>query len=121
MRRAELIGLKWSDIFFSEAQIRVIGKRNKERRIPLMPHLMRELKEFKAISTDYFGVFYDYVFTGKRGGRMSPNLVYKIVNHYLQGSLLFPNQPTCLASQFCHPHVRQRCRLKFTQGALGPR
>ena len=119
MRRAELIGLKWSDIFFSEAQIRVIGKRNKERRIPLMPHLMRELKEFKAISTDYFGVFYDYVFTGKRGGRMSPSLVYKIVNHYLQGVYCSQTSPHVLRHSFATHMLDKGADLNSLKELLG--
>ena len=100
MRRAELIGLKWSDVFYSESQIRVIGKRNKERRIPLMPHLIRELNEFQSISADFLGTSSDHVFTGKRGGRMSPGLVYKVVNHYLQGTFSSQNSPHVLRHSF---------------------
>lgn len=46
MRRAELSGLKDTDIDFGQGVIRVLGKRNKERLIPMLPSLTRSLKSF---------------------------------------------------------------------------
>ncbi|MBL7929572.1 MAG: tyrosine-type recombinase/integrase [Bacteroidia bacterium] len=46
MRRAELSGLKDTDIDFGQGVIRVLGKRNKERLIPMLPSLARSLKSF---------------------------------------------------------------------------
>jgi integrase/recombinase XerC len=119
MRRAELIGLKWPDVFYSESQIRVIGKRNKERRIPLMPHLIRELKEFKSISADFLGASSDHVFTGKRGGRMSPGLVYKVVNHYLQGTFSSQNSPHVLRHSFATHMLDKGADLNSLKELLG--
>ena len=119
MRRAELIGLKWSDMFYSESQIRVIGKRNKERRIPLMPHLILELKEFQSISADFFGASSDYMFTGKRGGRMSPSLVYEVVNHYLQGTFSSQNSPHVLRHSFATHMLDKGADLNSLKELLG--
>lgn len=119
MRRAELIGLKWSDVFYSESQIRVIGKRNKERRIPLMPHLIRELNEFQSISADFLGTSSDHVFTGKRGGRMSPGLVYKVVNHYLQGTFSSQNSPHVLRHSFATHMLDKGADLNSLKELLG--
>ena len=119
MRRAELIGLKWSDVFYSEAQIRVIGKRNKERRIPLMPHLIRELNEFQSISADFLGASSDHVFTGKRGGRMSPGLVYKVVNHYLQETFSSQNSPHVLRHSFATHMLDKGADLNSLKELLG--
>lgn len=46
MRRAELAGLKDSDIDFGQGVIRVLGKRNKERLIPMLPGLACSLKKY---------------------------------------------------------------------------
>ena len=119
MRRAELIGLKWSDVFYSESQIRVIGKRNKERRIPLMPHLIRELNEFQSISADFLGASFDHVFTGKRGGRMSPGLVYKVVNHYLQGTFSSQSSPHVLRHSFATHMLDKGADLNSLKELLG--
>lgn len=119
MRRAELIGLKWPDVFYSESQIRVIGKRNKERRIPLMPHLIRELNEFQSISADFLGTSSEHVFTGKRGGRMSPGLVYKVVNHYLQGTFSSQNSPHVLRHSFATHMLDKGADLNSLKELLG--
>ena len=119
MRRAELIGLKWPDVFYSESQIRVIGKRNKERRIPLMPLLIRELNEFQSISADFLGTSSEHVFTGKRGGRMSPGLVYKVVNHYLQGTFSSQNSPHVLRHSFATHMLDKGADLNSLKELLG--
>ncbi|MCM5527076.1 tyrosine-type recombinase/integrase [Parasegetibacter sp. NRK P23] len=46
MRRAELIGLTREQVEFSRAQLRVLGKGNKERMIPLQQELMANIKEY---------------------------------------------------------------------------
>lgn len=46
MRRAELIGLTREQVEFSRAQLRVLGKGNKERMIPLQQELMAEIKAY---------------------------------------------------------------------------
>ena len=46
MRQAELIGLKVSDIDWSQQQLRILGKRNKERIVPMLPSLITSLKSY---------------------------------------------------------------------------
>lgn len=46
MRRAELLGVKCSDVDFSLKQIRVLGKRNKERVIPLSDALLAQIQRY---------------------------------------------------------------------------
>jgi integrase/recombinase XerC len=48
MRRAELIGLKESDIDLVNLQLKVLGKRNKERVIPFNLQLVRSIQEYLA-------------------------------------------------------------------------
>ena len=46
MRRAELIALKVKDVDMNQGYIKVLGKRNKERLIPLLPAVISSIKEY---------------------------------------------------------------------------
>jgi integrase/recombinase XerC len=82
MRRAELIGLKEEDVRFGEGVIRVTGKRNKQRQIPLLPELAVKLKEYMELKRETFpGTPWLFV-TGK-GKPLYPRLLYRVVNKYL--------------------------------------
>lgn len=78
MRLSELIGLKKSDIDFNRQQVRVLGKRNKVRDIPLHPELLDSLESHVK---KYAG---NWVFARDSGEPMYPVLVYRIVNKYLK-------------------------------------
>ena len=79
LRRAELINLKKSDIYFDDQVIKVLGKRNKERLVPMLPVLVKKLKLFsKNIKDDSF------LLQSKNGNKISPSTVYRVVNKYLR-------------------------------------
>lgn len=78
MRLSELIGLKVGDIDFYRGSLRVLGKRNKERIIPLHPEVVDWLKEYLR---GYGGV---YLFETEKGEALYPMLVYRLVNRYLK-------------------------------------
>lgn len=79
IRRAELINLKKSDIYFDDQVIKVLGKRNKERLVPMLPVLVKKLKLFsKNIKDDSF------LLQSKNGNKISPSTVYRVVNKYLR-------------------------------------
>jgi integrase/recombinase XerC len=86
MRRAELIGLESSNVNNSKQEIKVLGKRNKERIIPLSPQTIGLILEFQQMSSKYFGASR----TEKRlliddnGNMMSDGFVYRKVNKYLR-------------------------------------
>ena len=45
IRRDELINLKFEDIYFEQGLIKVLGKRNKERLVPVLPNLLSKIKK----------------------------------------------------------------------------
>lgn len=79
LRRAELINLKKSDIYFDDQVIKVLGKRNKERLVPILPGLVKKLKLYsKNIKEDSF------LLQSKNGNKISPSTIYRVVNKYLR-------------------------------------
>ncbi len=84
MRRAELIGLDTGDVDFSAKTIRVLGKRNKERLIPLSSKLLEILNLYIEDRKNTFPVIEETsLFLTGRGKRMYPKLVYNLVKKYL--------------------------------------
>ena len=54
MRRAELIGLETANVNVSKQEIKVLGKRNKERIIPLSPQTVNLIQEYQRMSSENF-------------------------------------------------------------------
>jgi integrase/recombinase XerC len=79
MRLSELIGLKWTDVDFARNSLRVLGKRNKVRILPLHPELSDLLKVYQSVSGGRLSVF-----ERDNGEALYPVLVYRLVNHYLR-------------------------------------
>jgi len=85
VRLAELINLKEQDVNFYEATIKVLGKRNKERIIPLHKPLLNQIKEFIALKTlQNFDNKNPYLIVTNNGMQAYPNLIYRIVSSCLK-------------------------------------
>ncbi len=78
MRLSELIGLKVGDVDFYRHSLRVLGKRNKERIIPMHPEMVDWLK---AYLVNHAG---PTLFVTEKGKPLYPVYVYRLVNHYLK-------------------------------------
>lgn len=83
IRRAELIGLKDMDVDCSSSVIKVLGKRNKERLIPVLPVIITQIKKYQALRRD-LGEQKDklYFFLSKKGIKLSESFVYRLINSY---------------------------------------
>jgi integrase/recombinase XerC len=84
MRLAELIDLKISYVDFYQSNLKVLGKRNKERIIPMGGVLQKQMKEFlslrKQVSKGEHG---DCLFVHENGKKLSREFVYSLINFYL--------------------------------------
>jgi integrase/recombinase XerC len=82
IRKAELCGLMFEYVNLSGNELKVIGKGNKERFIPISPDLSGLLKSYLEIrkpETEYES----YFFVNKKGKKLSEKFVYVVVNKYL--------------------------------------
>ena len=85
VRRIELINLKTSDINMNSYTIRITGKRNKERIIPMLPKLKESINEYLKIKSQEFkNEISDYLFISKSGIQLSEKYVYRTVNEYFK-------------------------------------
>jgi integrase/recombinase XerC len=83
IRRTELIHLKMLNIDLSNATLKVLGKRNKERILPLLPTIINQIKLYlterayleRITDSDIF-------FLTIKGVKMNDSLVYRLINNY---------------------------------------
>jgi integrase/recombinase XerC len=85
IRLSELLGLKVSDIDFSKGYIRVLGKRNKQRLVPMTNYLSSLIKSYLDKKFTQFGSNApDALIVNNIGRSAYPMMVYRIVHKHLQ-------------------------------------
>lgn len=83
IRRTELINLNISGIDFSNATLKVLGKRNKERIIPLLPIVANQLQCYVVQRNQLQEIKdYDKLFLTQKGVKLNDTLVYRLINMY---------------------------------------
>lgn len=78
MRLSELVGIQDADVDLHRSQLKVLGKRNKERIIPFSDKLKSLMREYLDIRTQTFGNVSGFLVTDK-GKPLYPKFVYRIV------------------------------------------
>ena len=83
IRRAELINLKLNSVNKIQKTIRVVGKRNKERIIPMLDCTLNLLKHYKE-QRNHLEVIKDeeMLILSKTGNKVSESFVYRLINDY---------------------------------------
>jgi integrase/recombinase XerC len=83
IRRAELIGLKLHNVDLSNGTIKVLGKRNKERIMPILPVVQNQIRiyldERSRLQTIIDG---DSFFLLLKGVKLNDSFVYRLINYY---------------------------------------
>ncbi|WP_268034326.1 tyrosine-type recombinase/integrase [Algoriphagus sp. PAP.12] len=85
VRLSELIGLRWSDIDLIQDQVKVLGKRKKERIIPITKGLKQNIISYQKVFEETFpkaGQSH-YFIVNNSGKKSYPMMVYRIVRQYL--------------------------------------
>jgi integrase/recombinase XerC len=119
LRRDELINLKLSDIDFHSGQLKVLGKRNKERIIPIAEELIQVLKKYiderNALANSE-----PYVFLTIKAQKIYPSLVYDIVKNYLSKvTTMEKRSPHVLRHTFATHLLNEGANLQSIKELLG--
>lgn len=84
MRLSELISLKVSDVDMHKKQLKVLGKRNKERIIPVTEDLLRALEGYLDVRCEIAGGTAKNLILTAKGKKLYPSLVQRLVKTKLQ-------------------------------------
>ncbi|MBL7701264.1 MAG: tyrosine-type recombinase/integrase [Ferruginibacter sp.] len=121
MRQAELTGLKEADISKSNSTIKVLGKGNKERIIPVSNDLMQKMQGYIAVKRKELESFDDSVLLVTAAGKkLYPRYVYSAVNKYLkQVTTIDKKSPHVLRHSFATHLMNNGADLNAVKELLG--
>jgi integrase/recombinase XerC len=103
IRRSELIGLTDCAIDWSNENLKVLGKGNKERILPLSPVMISKLKDFINFRDAHFAEAKkeNYLFLTQKGLKIYPKYLYNLVRKYLSSvSMMEKRSPHVLRHSF---------------------
>jgi integrase/recombinase XerC len=84
MRLSELINIKMSDLDIYNQSIKVLGKRNKERIIPIKKEFLDAIKKYIVFKNESGFEYCEYLFCNKKGVKLNSEYVYRVVKGYLK-------------------------------------
>ena len=85
VRRIELISLKSSNVNLDSSTLKIMGKRNKERIIPILPKLKKTIIYYiNSKSKNLINSELNLFFLSKNGKQLSEKFVYRTVNEYFK-------------------------------------
>lgn len=142
IRRAELVGINDSDISFSSGEIKITGKRSKQRVVPVPLKLLQKIKEWQEIRDEEYSkpssniithndiiVHSDNIPVAKgdknrplfmvKGKRITPEQVYYIVRKSLQGSSAKKKSPHALRHSFASVMLNGGAEIDTVREFLG--
>ncbi len=121
IRRSELINIKEIDIDYSGKYIRVLGKRNKERQIPLLNSVISTIKEYVQVRSQLeIPIEQPYLLLTEKGLKLYETLVYRVINNYFRiTSTKLKKSPHMLRHSFATHLLNQGANLNAVKELLG--
>ncbi|WP_107037249.1 site-specific tyrosine recombinase XerD [Brumimicrobium mesophilum] len=123
LRVSELINLKFSNIFFKQGFIRVIGKGNKERLVPVSPSVEKEIGIYVSGTRNHMNIqkgHEDFVFLNRRGKQLTRVMIFTIVkNLALTIGLKKKVSPHTFRHSFATHLIEGGANLRAIQEMLG--
>ncbi len=122
MRRGELVNLKIVDIDTIQKQIKVTGKRNKQRIIPLIETVFDTLNRYMILRKNIVEneEAKPFLFITEKGIKIYETLVYRVINGYFsRASIKVKRSPHILRHSFATHLLNQGANLNAVKELLG--
>lgn len=118
IRRAELISLLDKDVDIPKGEIKVLGKRNKQRIVPIGENLEKEISQYREMRNYDIGETVEF-FVRNDGNPLYPSLVYKIVNEALSSAGVEKRSPHVLRHTFASAMLNNGAEINSVKEILG--
>ena len=121
IRKSELIGLQEYNTDRTNSTIKVLGKGNKERIIPVSRELMNEIKNYTEEKKIVFGILpHNHLFVNQKGKKPDPKEVYNIAKKYLSlVTTIDKKSPHILRHSFATHLMNNGAELNAVKELLG--
>jgi integrase/recombinase XerC len=121
IRRAELISLVRNNIDYANKSIKVVGKRNKERILPLLPCTISLLIKYQQlIKITLENINSEVLILSKKGNKISESFVYRLINDYFSSvSQKVKKSPHVLRHTFATHLLNNGADLNSVKELLG--
>jgi integrase/recombinase XerC len=121
MRRAELVNLKLTDVDVTRKTVKVLGKRNKERIIPLLTPLLKSYQEYLQERSSLVKIESPlYVLLSSKGVKIYETLVYRVINSYFSlASEKIKRSPHILRHSFATHLLNEGADINAVKELLG--
>lgn len=120
IRRSELLNMKEQDIEWALKQVRVLGKGNKERLVPLGPQLLQEIKDYIEEKRKVADSDSQYLLVLESGKQLYAGYVYRIVKKHLgMVTSLSKKSPHVLRHTFATQLLNNGANIQAIKDLLG--
>lgn len=121
IRRAELIGIKMKDLDLTNKTLKVLGKRNKERIVPLLNNVTNSAQEYLSYRKEIENsISNNYLLISKKGVKLNESLVYRIINNYFSKvSSKVKKSPHILRHSFATHLLNEGANMNAVKELLG--
>jgi integrase/recombinase XerC len=119
MRRAELINIKELDVDVEDQTIKVLGKRNKERFVPILTRVLKTIEAYRSCKSKISENSIYFLITSK-GNKLYETLVYRVINSYFSEiSSKVKKSPHILRHSFATHLLNEGADLNSVKELLG--
>jgi integrase/recombinase XerD len=124
LRVSELVNLKVSQLFFDEGYLRIIGKGNKERLVPVNDHMLKQIKLYFEQTRNHQNNIHpedrDILFLNRRGKRLTRVMIFTIIKRLaVAAGIKKKISPHTLRHSFATHLVEHGADLRVVQEMLG--